>query len=89
MSCGTVTQGAKTQWMPVARTSSAVICADFFDQRGVAGCAQADVVREDDVRPNVVVAVDGVDAVEQRDFAGGFFGRVLGWWRRDPTTLRG
>ena len=71
MSRGTVTQGAKTQLMPVARTSSAVIAFDLLHQLGVAGAAQADVVRKDDGAGDVVVAVDGIHAVDQRDAPGG------------------
>ena len=41
--------------------------ADFFDQLRIARAAQADVVREDHRAEHVVVAVHGVDAVENRD----------------------
>ena len=51
--------------MPVARTSSAVMRSTFFDQRGIARGAEADVVREDHGAEHVVMAVYGVDAVEQ------------------------
>ncbi len=40
---------------------------DLFDQGGVAGGAQADVVREDDRPQHVVVAMHRVHAVEERD----------------------
>ncbi len=42
--------------------------ADLLDQGGVARRAQADVLREDHGAQDVVMSVNGVDAVEQGDF---------------------
>ena len=60
-------QGAKFQCMPVPATSRAVIADDLFDQLWVARASHADVVRKDDRAFDVAVAVNGVDAVNQRD----------------------
>ena len=75
---GTVTQGAKTQLMPVARTSSAVM-------RSICSTSAASRVQP---RPmlcgkmhragDVVVPVHGVHAVEQRDGQAGLRGRASG-----------
>ena len=66
-SCGTVTQGAKVHWMPVARTSSAVTRPTSSTSFALRVAPRRDVVREDHRADHVVVAVDGVDAVEDRD----------------------
>ena len=42
----TQTHGPKLHGMPVARTSSAVACADLLHEGRVAGGAEADVVGE-------------------------------------------
>src|ERR1017187_10516935 len=75
-SCGAVTHGAKTQLIPLARTSSAVTHSARSPSR-VARAAQTKVVREDHRTQDVVVAVDGVHAVEQRNRQAGFQGARL------------
>ncbi len=40
----------------------------FFDEVGIAGAAEADVLREASGADDVVVAVDGVNAIDERDF---------------------
>ena len=59
--------GANAHCGPVARVSSAVICALLRGERRVARGAHADVVREDRGADHVAVAVDRVLAVDQRD----------------------
>ena len=49
----------------------------LLDQRRIARAAQADLVREDDGAQHVVVAVHGVDAVEERNAQTRFFGVLL------------
>ena len=67
MSCGTATTGAKSQRIPVAAVSGGRRPADLLDKRRVARRPEPDVVREDRGAGDIVVAVDGVDAVEDRD----------------------
>ena len=56
--------------MPVARTSSAVMRPISSTSSASRVAPEADVVGEDHGAQHVVVAVDGVDAVEERDLAG-------------------
>ena len=60
--------GANAQRMPVPATSSAVTRSARSTSFGIVRRAQADVVRKNHRAIDVVVAVDGVNAVEQRNF---------------------
>ena len=64
---GTATHGAKTQLMPVARTSSAVTRSIFSTRSASRVQPRPMSCGKIDGAGDVVVPVDGVDAVEQRD----------------------
>ena len=59
--------GAKFQCMPVPATSQRGDPRDLFDKLGIARATQADVVRKDDGAFDVAVAVNRVDAIDERN----------------------
>ena len=77
MSCGTVTHGRER---PLDSGGANFFGGDslhLLDERGIARAAEADVVREDHRAQHVVVAVHGVDAVEDRDLQARLLGARL------------